>query len=383
MAGKWNNYIPPEEEEDDEDKFVPLISLDKTFPENDFKYLGNVDEVQEQLSDELDERAQALEIIKFTKRTTIRVKVEKGTEEAKIEEGTIFVITNQVKITKVTCNDLELTQDEIESLGEQDYSFELFEVKYDDTIDIEVSPYRLGDNAYSNAYILFSYENNDYVKLRCGKIGFTNTSKVGKRLVTNIEGLPLRPKNYSIPPMFENPGKTIKNANLYKNPGGMCFAVTMARVNRAYVDTWETEVLELTNFRTKDYYYSGTTAPSIPDNYIGYGVASALHNKGYADLVTPEDVWGGNLEEGAVLQYWNNSKNLAWNILKQAIKDRLIVGYSSNYEGGHSVVFKTYIYDDSGNITGLKFYDYSGTDREPYNKNKPVIFLGGNLKDIE
>ena len=37
-----------------------------------------------------------------------------------------------------------------------------------------------------------------------------------------------------------------------------------------------------------------------------YQVGGALAKNGYADLLLHDDVWGGKLEEGAMIQYWNN-----------------------------------------------------------------------------
>ncbi len=57
--------------------------------------------------------------------------------------------------------------------------------------------------------------------------------------------------------------------------------------------------------------------------------------------------------------------------------------YDDNFNGGHSVVFKSYIKDGSGNIIGLNFYDYTGIGRNYLFANESKIFLGANLIDIE
>jgi len=67
---------------------------------------------------------------------------------------------------------------------------------------------------------------------------------------------------------------------------------------------------------------------------------------------------------------------------KKAIIDAIKGISNSNFEGGHSVIFKSYIKDNSGNITGLNYYDYSGVGRNYTFSNNSIMFIGANLKDL-
>lgn len=226
----------------------------------------------------------------------------------------------------------------------------------------------------------------DLENLFCGRVKIEykelKYSKVGLKLTSNIEALPLAPSNYISPPTFSDPKKSFEVANKYQNSYGMCFAVSMARVKKAYQDEFNVEVLSL-DLRNNDYLYSGTIVTSIPDKYLAYGVGGALASKGYATLIDEEGVKNGSLEEGAMLQYWNIYESIDLTTLKQAIKDSINQIENENFNGGHSVIFKSYIKDESNNITGMNIYDYSGIGRSYSFADNSEIFLGANLKDIE
>ena len=362
------------------DLFIPLIILDTTYNMEKCTYLGNVDEETLPLIN-FDEEEAVVETVKFTVKTKIKLKVEQGNKNANIEEDSIMISSKQVKMVNAIHNGKTITCDDSSLVF-------LDEVKYGDTFEIEIEPYELQENSYNDAYILFQYYEVATVA-DCGKVRFTNTSKVGKRLVTNIEGLPTAPSLYAMPPLWTDPQKSFDVANKYKNCGGMCYAVTMSRVNKAYNDIGKSEPLDISNVKNMDYYISGTTAPSIPNNYLGYGVGGAISKNSKALLLTEDDIKEGKLEEGAILQYWNNKDKLSWDQMKTEIKKYTQNLPTKGYYGGHSIIFKSYQYDETGNITGLKYYDYEGTNRTVmtlkdnvfYRGSNPIIVIGVNLID--
>lgn len=367
-----------------ENIFIPLITIDKTHNTDKCTYLGNLEDEVLKLSN-FDKVEIPVETVKFTIKTKVKFKIEQGNKIAEKEEESIECVSNQVKMVNVIHNG-QITK--CSEYVDSSSNFILDKVKYGDTFEIEIEPYELYENSYNDAYILLRYY-TDTSTADCGKVRFTNTSKVGKRLVTNIEGLPLAPPSYIKPPLWTDPQKSFNVANDYKNCQGMCFAVTMARVNKAYEDVSGDKPLELSNVKNMDYYISGTTAPSIPDTYLGYGVGGALANKGKGTLLTEDAVWEGKLEEGAILQYWNNPDGLTWVKMKAEIKKYTQNKVSVGYYGGHSIIFKTYQYDDLGNVTGFKYYDYGGTNRSAISFKDNifqrgtgrVIVLGVNLID--
>ena len=210
---------------------------------------------------------------------------------------------------------------------------------------------------------------------------------ISKKLTKNIEGLPIANNSQKLSNefTFDHPEKSFEVANKYQNPSGMCYAVTMARVAKAFTDMNFYNVLKVAAYGD-DYIYSGTISKNIPDKYFGYGVGGALEKKGYADLITTQEIWDGKLEEGAILQYWNNPNKRDWKSLKEAIK--LSIGkkredWPSDFRGGHSVIFKEYILDDRDNVVALWCYDYSGIQKrfEKDDESAHKIFLGANLRD--
>ena len=199
----------------------------------------------------------------------------------------------------------------------------------------------------------------------------TRNSQVGIQLMENIQSLPNHPDSYSSPPTWTDPNESYAVANDYSDCGGMCFAITMARVNRAYSDVSGTEPLSLfpTRARNQDYNISGTiVAGSVPNGYLGYGVGGALARNGYGTLVDDAGVWAGELQEGAPIQYWNGGTQAD---AIQSLRD----GNAS----GHSFIFSNYTYDVNGNINGFEAYDYNGA--RTFNQNSNLIFLGANVED--
>ncbi len=83
-----------------------------------------------------------------------------------------------------------------------------------------------------------------------------------------------------------------------------------------------------------------------------------------------------------MLQYWNNYDDLSLTQIKEAIKNTIDGKNDENFNGGHSVIFKSYIKNISGEVIGIKYYDYSGINRSYSFDDGGKIFLGANLKDI-
>ncbi|MCD9856797.1 hypothetical protein LUD75_18885 [Epilithonimonas sp. JDS] len=117
----------------------------------------------------------------------------------------------------------------------------------------------------------------------------------------------------------------------------------MKRVEKAYFDEWNITDAIIVSTKHEDYRFSGTIISTIEDKYFGYGVGGALSKNGYAILVTPNGIWEGKLEEGAMIQYWNDYNEIGWKLLKEEIKNALCGKNAPNFNGGHSVIFKSYI----------------------------------------
>ncbi len=153
--------------------------------------------------------------------------------------------------------------------------------KYNTEIEVEIE---LKGTKTTEFYLDFYANDNEddfnkgeYENVHCGrvKILYDHIPKVGLRLTSNIESLPLAPDDYEEPPTFSEPKKSFEVANKYQNCYGMCFAVSMARVRKAYLDEFDKDVISL-DLNSKDYLYSGTVVSGIPDLYLGYGVGGGL-----------------------------------------------------------------------------------------------------------
>jgi RHS repeat-associated protein len=200
----------------------------------------------------------------------------------------------------------------------------------------------------------------------------TFETKVGIQLIENIKNLPNSPSGYDPPPTWDKPELSYDVANQYQNCKGMCFAVSMARINEAFSNLDNEKPLSLfpTSAKNQDYNISGTVdRPSIPQNYLGFGVGGALVKDGYGTLVDNAGVWSGMLQSGAAMQYWYGASESE---VIQNLNDRKRVS-------GHSFIFNKYNFDSNGNIIGFEAYDYSGA--KTFKKNDGKIFLGANLKD--
>lgn len=363
--------------------FIPIISLDKSYkdPKKKYRavYKGNVGGKKTQLSEHLSNRTQLLEEVKITVPTEIRLNVRQGNSKANDKEGTVTVVSNGVMF-----NDKDNKYDK----GDLRSSSIIKDVKYNNSFTIQVSPQMI----QKGAYIDFFANDDDWLfysvsNVHCGRVAISNTSKVGKKLTENIENSKVANEYQMLPKIYteSHPEKSFEVANKYKNPKGMCFAISMARVSKAFTDIGISNAIKIAT-SGDDYIYSGTVSTNIPDKYFGYGVGGALAKNGYADLVTTQEIWEGRLEEGAMLQYWNNPNKKDWKNLKEAVKFSIgkpIQNWHPDFAAGHSVIFKGYIFDDKDNIVALWCYDYSGTQRrfEKDDIDYPKLFLGANLKD--
>ncbi|WP_347067853.1 RHS repeat-associated core domain-containing protein [Flavobacterium sp. WV_118_3] len=211
------------------------------------------------------------------------------------------------------------------------------------------------------------------VRLYLGKNGWsksgtraeqqTEETKVGIQLIGNIQNLPIAPDTYNAPATFENPTASFGVANKYADCWGMCYAVSMARVDKAFTDQGVDNAISL-NIKSLDYRISGTITTSSV--YSGFGVGGALAKNGHASLIENSQVWSGDLQKGAQLQIWHSTdtSNL----------------YSN---GGHSQIFMNYTFDSSGMINGMDIIDNSGSpewlDRSHYENYETI--KAANLKD--
>lgn len=377
------NFGTPQKAEVSDNDFIPIVTLDKNY-NTKAKYLGNADNKKIILSDYLDNRQQLLEVIKITIPSIIRLRMNRGNKKANDNKGNITIISNGVKLITDTDKYIHTSIDKKTNRIISKTIYEDLDYDKNKFFRIKITPEDIQDDAYIDFY---ANDNDWFFKsvsdVHCGRIAIVNTSKVGRKITKHIENLPKAPSSYKKPPLWNNPKESFAVANQYQDCGGMCYAVSMARVDKAYKDMGINSAIQVEN-KGDDYIYSGTISKSIPDQYFGYGVGGALAKNGYSELLSHEDVLAGKLEEGAMLQYWNNNNKIPWTDLKSAIKYSIGKSISQrhpNFEGGHSVVFKSYIFDKNDKIIGIKYYDYNGVKHFDNDKIQRKIFLGANLKD--
>lgn len=366
-------------EEVSDNAYIPIITPINMGSEvfNDYEIIINDKEewIFNKLIDE-NLRKQKSHEINFTTDSLgaiIKCKVEKGNSSANDTDGgniTVFYFSDDgdgKSVQSETHKDIKYGDTFLISW---DRSKKIFQAQfYADDND-----YKIFDGGVKNVY--------------CGAAQIKG-SKVGRRLTSNIEKLPMiYDWDYVAPPLFSDPEKSFAVANKYQNCLGMCFAVSMKRVEQAYIDACGITDAILVDSKGEDYVISGTVSKNIDDQFFGYGVGGTLAKNGYATLVSNEDVWAGALEEGAHIQYWANKNHKDWNTLIKAIKDHFSNVPNPDFSYGHSVIFKSYIYGSEGEIKGIKYYDYHGISNEPFLKsdeytlpNIPKILLGANLKD--
>jgi hypothetical protein len=182
----------------------------------------------------------------------------------------------------------------------------------------------------------------------CGKIDLNilGSSAVGFRLIENIDSLPAAPAGYHYPEWDTTDPTEIKQsqeqANMYKNCEGVCYATSASRAQKAYIDITGSGVIDLTVSNNNiDHRIASTQGGNVP--FMGYGAGGPFARHRYGQIVDNAGVWNGDLKRGALLQYWRSTdtRNLFAN-------------------GGHSVIFRNYRYDDNGMIDAIDFTDYHG-----------------------
>ena len=354
-----------------ENDFIPVVNIDFSLigKKSEYDYKGFIvidtnEDLQLSNSIETNKRIQKLKIIKlFNENVVIPFKISKGNKNANDDDGIINVVSEGIEVlTKKSIN-----------------------IELDETIAIKVSSRNLKQNAKIDFFASDDggfFDSKGLQNIFCGSFKFiAGSSKVGLKLTQNIEQLPLVNSDYVSPPTYSEPKKSFEVANKYQDCGGMCFAVSMARVAKAYKDILRVSPIKVET-SGQDYLYSGTVVTNIPDKFFGYGVGGALAARGYADLVDHNDIIKGFLNEGAMIQYWGNPNNVTWEKLKMAIKNQINKIEDNNWGGGHSVIFKSYSFDANGSIDGLNCYDYSGINRN-FKIYENKIFKGANLRDTK
>jgi hypothetical protein len=216
------------------------------------------------------------------------------------------------------------------------------------------------------------YNHSELENFFCGRIDFTilGSSAVGFRLIENIDALPQAPVEYHHPESETNDPSDIKlsqeQANLYNDCLGVCYATSASRAQQAYIDITGSGVIDLTvSNKNIDHRIASTVGGN--DLYMGYGAGGPFALHGYGRAVDNDGVWNGELKRGALLQLWHSTdiKNL----------------YS---KGGHSGIFRNYLYDDNGMINVIQYTDYHGGLRN-WKKIKCIekTILGVNLLDVK
>ncbi len=230
------------------------------------------------------------------------------------------------------------------------------------------------------------YDVGDHLYLYRGKLSrtgqryeqVTHASRVGIQLFENMNMLPPKPSDAPTMPYVGTTNeetidlvkKTYEAANLYADCYGVCYATTATRVNKAYKTESGYNVFNLNpSSKNPDFTLMSTGAVSNgAEDFYGYGVGGALLRHGLGTAVDDVGVWGGKLQEGALLQVWHSTD-----------PNNLYVN------GGHSQIFRKYTYGATGRISGLVVFDNSGDAtevlyREFYEGRETIKAV--NLKDI-
>ena len=199
----------------------------------------------------------------------------------------------------------------------------------------------------------------------------TGATRVGIELIGNLDALPDAPLGYDAPAWSTTSVAEItlsqQQANLYDNCEGVCYATTESRAQQAYIDQTGSGVVDLTvSNRNIDHRIASTQGGNDP--FMGYGAGGPFARRESGQAINNTGVWSGQLQKGALLQVWNSTdvNNL----------------YSN---GGHSIIFRNYVFDANGNITDFQYTDYHGGIRSFNNdywmSRDNVTILGVNLSD--
>ena len=341
------------------DEFIPVIKFDRasfTRPE----YMRLVKSSQKvTLSDKIDANKQQINL--YTMRTgpgeyTLPFKVEKGygtwDDDGVIgvkispENADVSIVKNETVTTKYG----DVVKVTIKLSGNEEKQFNVDFYTNDDEDD---------------------YNKGELTNLHCGRISVTmaGSSKVGFRLISNIDALPKAPPGYNPPQWNTTNVQEItlnhQQANQYNDCEGVCYATTESRAQQAYIDERGSGVVDLTVSKNNvDHRIAATYGTNDP--YMGYGAGGPFARHGFGQTVDDTGVWAGELKAGALLQLWHstNQNNLYEN-------------------GGHSVIFRNYVYNDNGDITAICYTDYHGDfsywQRSDYFGTETIV--GVNLTD--
>ncbi len=200
----------------------------------------------------------------------------------------------------------------------------------------------------------------------------TDATKVGRELIGNVDALPNAPSGYSSPPWNTSKKEEIelsqKQANMYNNCEGVCYATTESRANQAYVDQTGTGAVNKTVSNKNIDHRLAASQAGVVSPFIGYGAGAPFARNLLGTTVDNAGVWSGQLEVGALLQKWNTVSTDIPTLMKS---------------GGHSVIFRNYTFDSTGAINGLEYSDYHGGirtwDRATFEATRTI--MGENLLD--
>jgi|GEM_PF-695202 len=226
------------------------------------------------------------------------------------------------------------------------------------------------------------YDVGKHVYYRNGNLYFsgsraeqaTDDSRVGIELIGNIDGLGNTPPGFDpISWNTTNPSEIELSqiqANLYNNCEGVCYATTESRAQQAYIDQSGSGVVNLSVSNKNIDHKIASSQLGTNSPFLGYGAGGPFAKNGVGLIVDNKGVWSGQLQKGALLQVWN-STSVNINTLIQS--------------GGHSIIFRNYLFDNNGNIVDFEYTDYHGGVRrfkENYHvPSNQTTIMGVNLKD--
>ncbi|NLD95000.1 MAG: hypothetical protein GX639_20280 [Fibrobacter sp.] len=347
----------------DRDEFIPVIKFNRSAYSRPrcIKLVEQAEGVT--LSDKIDENKRRINLYTFTTLPGLLIlplNVEKGfgtSDEDGIVEAVIEPPTADVQFTNGNT----------------------FKVKYGQQFQLPINITGHTDRSFSiNFYANDDNDNNrgELNNIHCGKIDINvlGSSAVGFRLINNIDSLPNAPVGYDPPDWNTADPSKIKlsqeQANIYNNCEGVCYATSASRAQRAYIDITGSGVIDLTvSNKNVDHRIASTQGGYVP--FMGYGAGGPFARHGYGQTVDNKEVWNGDLKRGALLQIWHSAD--AGNLFES---------------GGHSVIFRNYLYDDNGIIDAIEYTDYhggiNGLTGKPFYRNVcefSKTILGVNLLD--
>ena len=344
------------------DEFIPVVKFDRaSFSRPESMRLVETSQ-KVTLSDKIDESKQKISL--WTMKTgpgeyKLPFKIEKGfgtwdddgviSVKISPENADVAIINNE-KINAKYGDSFEIT---LKLSGHEEKQFDLDFYANDDEDD---------------------YNKGELKDVHCGRMSVTmaGSSKVGFRLISNIDALPNAPTGYNFPDYDTKNVEEItlnqKMANKYNNCEGVCYATTESRAQQAYIDEKGSGVVDLTVSKNNiDHRIAATYETNDP--YMGYGAGGPFLRHGYGEEIDDIGVWVGELKTGALIQRWNTDD--ASKLFKH---------------GGHSVIFRQYTYNEKGDINGLEYTDYHGGIRHWAknsftNRGTHYTYMAVNLKD--